>query len=98
MVCYTRLSDQQELWNLPVSFICEQWNTLVIDATAYSVFERRIDYCVECRCVCVCNKLGVSVYSIINRRVSPSLNGKVSFGIDSKQEELAHLFILITKL
>ena len=39
----------------------------------------------------MCNKLGVSVYSIINRRVSPSLNGKVSLGIESKQEEHAHL-------
>ena len=28
VVCYTRLSDQQELWNPLVSFICE-WNTLV---------------------------------------------------------------------
>ena len=41
--------------------------------------------------VCVCDKLGVSVYSIINRRVGPSLNGKVSLGVDSKREEHAHL-------
>ena len=41
--------------------------------------------------MCVCNKLGVSVYSISNQQISPLLNGKVSLGIDSKRKEHAHL-------
>ena len=38
----------------------------------------------------MCDKLGVSVYSILNRQVGPLLNGKVSLGVDSKREEHAH--------
>ena len=44
-----------------------------------------------CVCVGVCNKFGISVYSPISQRVSPSINGKVSLAIDSKREEHAHV-------
>jgi len=46
-------------------------------------------------CVCVCAiKFGISVYSPVNHRMSPSLNGNVSLGIDSKREESARLVII----
>ena len=47
--------------------------------------------------VCVSNEYGISVYSPISQRASPSLNGKVSLGIDSKREEHAHLTRLPNK-
>ena len=38
VVRYTPLSDQHELWNLSVSFICKQWNTKANCAITYGTF------------------------------------------------------------
>ena len=40
------------------------------------------------------NKFGISIYSPTSQRVRPSLNGKVSFGVDSKREKSVTNYLL----